>query len=339
MILVTGGTGLVGSHLLYQLSLENESIKAIYRKESNLQTVKKVFSYYSKDFEHLFSKIEWVEADIMDVESLKIAFENISKVFHSAALISFNPKDYQEMRRINIEGTANISNFCIANNVDKLCFVSSIAAVGRSLDGESNNEDNEWNIEESNYGYAITKHGAEMEIWRASLEGVPVVIVNPGVILGAGFWERGSGSVFDKIYNGFKFYTEGVTGYVSVQDVVNSMKLLMNSDIQNERFILVSENLSFKKVFSNIAIALKKEAPSIRTTHFMSSIVWRVEWLRAFLTRKAPLLTKQSAKSILQKRFYSSKKIEDLLNFKFEPISKSIKNISELYLKEKNSNQ
>ncbi|WP_111707190.1 NAD-dependent epimerase/dehydratase family protein [Lutibacter citreus] len=337
MILVTGGTGLVGSHLLYQLSLENKTIKAIYRKESNLLAVKNVFSYYSKDFESLFKKIIWVEADILDTESLKIAFKNVSIVYHCAALISFNPKDYLKLRKINIEGTANISNFCVENNVKKLCYISSIAAVGKAINGQPISEENEWDIEKSNYGYAISKYGAEMEIWRASQEGIPIIIVNPGVILGPGFWENGSGSIFDKIYKGFKFYSEGVTAYVSVKDVVNSMKLLMESEVENEQFILVSENLSFKEVFSNIALALKKKSPSIKTTYFMSSIGWRIEWLKSFLTKKPPLLTKHSSKSIHEKRFYSSKKITDLLNFKFEPISKSITTISAIYLNEKNS--
>lgn len=333
MILVTGGTGLVGAHLLYQLSLENDSIKAIHRKHSNLEAVKDVFSYYSEDFEKLFQKIEWIEADISDVYSLEIAFGNVTQVYHSAALISFYEEDYRAMRKINIEGTANIVNFCIDKKVQKLCFVSSVAAVGKSLNGKPIDESTEWDIEKSNYGYAITKYGAEMEVWRASQEGIPVVIVNPGVILGPGFWTSGSGEIFNKIFKGFKFYTNGITGYVSVNDVVKSMMELMKSDIVNERFILVSENLPFKTVFSKIAESFGKEPPSIYANEFLSGIGWRLEKVKYWITKKRPLLTKQNAETIHSKRFYTSEKIEKALNFEFEPILKTIKEVCILYKK------
>jgi len=167
MILVTGGTGLVGAHLLYYLLLENDKVKAIHRKNSDLQAVKKVFSYYTKDFEAVFQKIEWVEADITDVYLLEKAFENITKVYHAAALVSFNPKDYKTMRKVNIEGTSNIVNLCIDKKVKKLCFVSSIATIDKTIKNNNIDEECEWNTETNNYGYAITKYGAEMEVWRA----------------------------------------------------------------------------------------------------------------------------------------------------------------------------
>ena len=334
MILVTGGTGLVGSHLLYQLSLENDTIRAIYRSNSNLKAVKNVFSYFSKDFENLFNKIEWVEADITDVVALEKAFYNITEVYHAAALVSFDPKDYNKLRKINIEGTANIVNLSIENNIKKLCFVSSIAAVGKSINSKFINENNEWDIEKSNYGYAISKYGAEIEVWRASQEGVPVVIVNPGVILGAGFWNAGSGKIFSKIYKGFNFYTKGITGYVSVNDVVKAMLLLMKSNIKNERFILVAENISYQEIFNKIALKFNKKQPTIKITNYLSEIGWRLEKVKSILTGKPPLLTKHSAKSIHQKRYFSSEKIKTTLNFKFEPISKSISAICKLYLKD-----
>lgn len=334
MILVTGGTGLVGSHLLYQLSLENDTIKAIYRKNSNLQTVKKVFSYFSDDYETLFKKVEWIEADITDVTSLETAFTNITEVYHSAALVSFNPKDYHKMRKINIEGTANIVNFCIAGNVKKLCFVSSIATIEKSENKKITTETNEWNLDKSNYGYAITKYGAEIEVWRASQEGVDVVIVNPGVILGAGFWENGSGVIFSKIFKGMNFYTKGITGFVAVKDVVNAMIGLMESPIKNERFILVAENVSFKQVFSQIALNFNKKPPSIKVSKLMSEIGWRLDKMKSLFTNKPPVLTKQTAKSIHNKYYFSSEKIKKALSFEFEPISTTLKKVCGFYKKE-----
>lgn len=334
MILVTGGTGLVGAHLLYHLSLENDTIKAIHRSTSNLEAVKNIFKFYSEAYENLFQKIEWIEADITDVFALDVAFENVTEVYHAAALISFNEKDYRAMRKINIDGTSNIVNFCIEKNVTKLCFVSSIAAVGKSLSNSLTNEDAEWDIEKSNYGYAISKYGAEMEVWRASQEGVPVVIVNPGVILGPGFWNSGSGQLFKNIHKGFNFYTEGVTGYVAVNDVVKAMLQLMKSTITNERFILVSENKSFRNVFDTIAENFGKKPPTIKVSKLMSAIGWRFERVKSWFTRKRPLLSKQSAESMHTKRFYTSEKIKRALNFEFEPVAETIRTVCNTYNKE-----
>ena len=325
MILVTGGTGLVGSHLLYHLTQKNDTIRAIYRTEEKRNHVKKIFSYYTDDVQLFFSKIEWIQADITDVPSLEIVFKDVSEVFHCAALVSFNPKDYRKMRQVNIDGTANVINFSIENKIRKLCFVSSIAAVGDAVNGKPITEENEWNEADENNEYSITKYGAEMEVWRGSQEGLDVVIVNPGVILGSGFWNEGSGKLFTQINNGFRFYTEGITGFVSVKDVVKAMIQLMESKIKNERFILVSENKSFKDILFAIADGLGKKRPTIKISKIVTSVFWRIDWVLTKLIGKEPLLTKNSAKSSHNKSCYSSKKIEKKLFFQFNPLAKEIK--------------
>ena len=330
MILVTGGTGLVGAHLLYHLIKNDENVRAIYRSKNRIEKVKEVFSFYTDDAS-LFSKIEWFKADITDVPSMIPAFVGIEKVYHCAALISFNPKDYREMRKVNIHGTAIIANLSIDAKVDKICFVGSIASIGSSANGGLITEDCEWNSQESNSDYSITKFGAEMEIWRASQEGVAVVIVNPGVILGSGFWETGSGKLFTQVYNGFKYFTEGITGFVGVKDVVKLMILLMNSTLKNERFILVSENKSFKEIFFSMASSMDKKPPSKKIKPWQTAIFWRVSWVLSTLTGKEPLLSKSSAKSAHSISRYSSEKIEKSLNFQFEKIDNVIKSVSKNY--------
>ena len=333
MILVTGGTGLVGSHLLYHLSLKDDKIRAIYRSEEKLKKVKEVFSVYTSDVISYFSKIEWVKADITDIPSMIPVFKGIKHVYHCAAFISFNPKDYREMRKVNIHGTAIIVNLSIDAKIDKLCFVSSIAAVGESVNGKVIIEENEWNKELDNSGYSITKYGAETEVWRASQEGIDVVIVNPGVILGSGFWNSGSGKMFDQVYNGFKFYTEGVTGFVGVKDVVKAMISLMVSDVKNERFILVSENKSFKDIFFLIADAFGKKRPLKKIKPWLTNLFWRLSSIISFFTRKEPLLTKYSARSAHSISEYSSEKIKDTIDFEFESVEKTIKSVCENYPK------
>lgn len=335
MILVTGGTGLVGSHLLYSLLQNNDQVIAIHRKNSNKERVKDVFSYYTKNVEAFFSKITWIEADVTDICSLEEAFKNITHVYHVSALVSFHTKDRAAMHEINVQGTSNIVNLCISHGIQKLCYVSSIATLGDGVKGQMVTESSEWNIEDDHSDYAITKFHAEMEVRRGSEEGVNMVIVNPGVILGAGFWDKGSGELFTQVDKGLPFYSTGITGYVAVEDVVKAMIKLMNSDIINQRFVLVSENKSFQEVSNSIADALHKKKPSIKTTKLISEIAWRLLVFFSFFTRKPPLLNRKTAQSIHLQTKYSSQKIKDALSFTFTPIQTCIEETAARYIASK----
>ncbi|WP_438989441.1 SDR family oxidoreductase [Polaribacter sp.] len=332
MILVTGGTGLVGAHLLYHLLKNDKKIRAIYRSKDKIESVKKVFSYYTDDVT-LIDKIDWFKADITEVPAMIPAFVGVKKVYHCAAFISFNPKDYIEMRKINIHGTAIIVNLSIDAKIDKLCFVGSIASVGESINDQLITEENEWNKELDNSGYSITKFGAEMEVWRASQEGVEVVIVNPGVILGSGFWQSGSGKLFSQVYNGFKYFTEGITGFVGVKDVVKTMILLTESTIKNQRFILVSENKTYKDVLFAIADGFGKKRPSKKIKPWQTTILWRSSAFVAKISGVQPLLSKYSARSAHSVSKYSSQKIKEALNYQFEKVDTVIKDVCKNYSK------
>lgn len=322
MILVTGGTGLVGSHLLYHLALTSDDIIAIYRTEEKINKVKEVFSFYTDDIISLFSKIRWIKADITDTPSLnEVFYYPFTQVYHCAALVSFNPQEYKKMRITNIEGTANIVNFCIAKKVKKLCYVSSIATIGDAINNNLITEENEWADSKDNSEYAITKFGAEMEVWRGSQEGLDVVMVNPGIILGRGFLEESSGKIFSQIKKGFKFYTDGVMGFVGVKDVVTIMIRLMLSEIKSERFILVTENKSFKDVFFTIADKFNVKRPSIKVGKFVTNLFWRADWFISKLTGKNPILTKSMVKAAHTKERYSSEKIKTYLTFNFEKVN------------------
>lgn len=332
MILVTGATGLVGSHLLLRLIERDEVVRGIYRDQLGIEKTKNVFDLYNK--QDLFEKIEWVEADITDVSTLEDAFKNVAFVYHCAALISFDPKDEQKLRKINIEGTANIVNFCIHYKVKKLCHVSSIAALGDLKENETVfDELTEWNPEKYHSDYAISKYGAEMEIWRGEQEGLQTIIVNPGVILGPGFWKQGSGVIFDSVANGLKFYTNGTSGYVSVIDVVNAMVSLMNSEIHNNRFVLIDNNYSFRHITATIAKHLNVPAPKYHANYWLTELGWRLDYLVSFLLNKEQKLTKTTARIAHDIENYSNQKIMTTLNFNFETIDSYIKKIAEYYSK------
>ena len=336
MILVTGGTGLVGSHLLYKLVTENHLVRATYRREKTLKRVKHVFSYFSENANDIFNKIEWVEANLNDIPQLEKAFKGISHVYHCAAFVSFEPDKCKVLRKINTEGTANIVNLSISYNIKKLCYVSTIAAIGKKSNPEALiDEETVWNPEQDNSVYAITKYGAELEVWRGTQEGLNAVIVNPGIILGGGHWYGGSsGSLFKQIHNGMSYYVNGVTGYVDVWDVVTIMTQLMSSTIVNQRFILISENLSFKDFQLKVAKTLHAQPPKKEAKPWLLGIAWRLDWLNHKLFGKRRNLSKQTAKTALSITKYNNSKVINTLNFKFTSIDKSIKAVSKLFIKD-----
>jgi nucleoside-diphosphate-sugar epimerase len=332
MILVTGGTGLVGSHLLFKLTQKGHRVRAIFRNDKKIEAVRHVFSYYTENVDAYFSKIEWVEGDITDIPKLTEAFKGVTHVYHCAAFISFDPNYYHSLRQINIEGTANVVNLCISNNIEKLCYVSSIAAVGNDPSGALITEESSWNKDEDHSVYAITKYGAEMEVWRACQEGLDVVIVNPGVIIGPGFWRFGSGSFFKRIFKGLKYYTTGTTGYVSVDDVINIMTLLMDGNIKNERYIVIAENLSFQSFFTKIANALNVEAPKKKASPLLLQIAWRMDWLRSKIKGKHRRLVRHSVISIQSITAYDNSKIKSDLNYEFNSVDSAISLTSQHFL-------
>lgn len=334
MILVTGGTGLVGAHLLYDLAQTHNNIRAIYRVNSNLIAVKNVFSYYctQEKAEELFNSIEWIEADITDVPTLDEAFKGVTHVYHSAALVSFVIGHDAALRNTNIQGTANIVNLCIANSIQKLCYVSSIASLGKTNKKKFVDEETNWNPEEYHSDYAISKYGAEIEVWRGTQEGLNAIILNPGVIIGPGFWEMGSGLIFKKIDKGLKYYFPKVTGFVGVWDVVKAMIAVMNSPIKNEQFILVSENKSFKEVLELTAENLDRPKPSKKLKKWMVITGWIIQTFAGIFGYKRRL-NKHSSTSLFEDTYYSNEKLIRELKFRFSSVKEAIEKTAEFYPK------
>jgi nucleoside-diphosphate-sugar epimerase len=323
MILVTGGTGLIGSHLLYHLVNRGGRIRATYRSEESLQKVAKVFGFYSKKSTLLMDQIEWHKADITDVANLESAFVDVEQVYHCAALISFDPKDFPLLEKINVGGTANVVNLCLKYGIKKLCHVSSIAAIGPSPKGQMATEENEWNeVVASVYGLA--KYDSELEVWRGSQEGLTVVIINPGVVIGPGFWRSGSGTFFTYVAKEKKYLLPGGTGFVTVNDVVNAMVGLMSSSIQSERYILVSENWTYATFFERIAANFGVAPPNKLLTKRLLEVFWRLDWFRSTFMGKRRKLSKNMARSLQHQETYSNEKLVKALDFSFEDMNAAI---------------
>ncbi|KZE83105.1 NAD-dependent epimerase [Myroides marinus] len=332
MILVTGGTGLVGAHLLLHLLQSEDAVRAIYRNEESIKKTKAFFALNNQA--KLFLKIEWVKADLIDVPALEVAFKDINYVYHCAALVSFEPKDEKKLRKTNIEGTANIVNLSIAFNIKKLCYVSSIAALGETLAKDKViTETTDWNPELYHGDYAITKYGAEMEVWRGTQEGLDVIIVNPGIIFGRGFGYEGSGAFFQKVKKDFPFYTKGIAGIVGVNDVVNAMCMLMNSEVKNERFALVSDNISYQELINYIADLMGKKHPSIKVSRTSSVLAWKLDNFVSLITRKKRSFTRSLAQASHSKYIYDCSKIKNTISFEFEHYQSFLPLIAEEHLR------
>ena len=323
MIFITGGTGLVGSHILLKLTQKKVKFKALKRENSSLEICKDIFRHYKS--EHLFNSIIWENGDVNDIPSLEHAMKDCDRIIHSAAIVSFHKEDAELLNKINVEGTRNIMNTAISLGIKKVSYISSIATLGgNNKTNEIINEEYYFKIDNKESNYALSKHYAELEVWRASQEGIDVVISNPSLILGPGDWKKGSSQIFNKIYRGLNYYTDGSTGCVDVIDVANCAILLLNSDIKNERFIINGENIKYRDLFNLIADGFGKKRPNIKVTPFIKEIAWRVDYLISIITGRKSLITKESANSAMNKRMYSNEKIIKNIGYRFIPIQESI---------------
>lgn len=329
MNLVTGASGIVGSNVVWQLLLSNKPVVACKRNTSNLNEVKNLFKIYDANFDNWYSKITWIDLDITDVFAIEEALKQhkITTVYHCAGFVSFSNKKYKQLQNVNEFGTRNIVNACLQFPEIKLCHVSSVAAIN-NLDYKAElNETVFWKKSGKESYYAISKYNAEREVWRGIEEGLNAVIVNPGVILCAGFLNQSSTKIFSTCKKGNKFFTEGNAGYISAIDVAKCMIALVEKKISNERFILVEGNYSFKEIFSSIQYAFGKKPPTIKATKFILHLGRIAESLRSFFSNNEAIITKAIINSALNKQTYSNQKIKNALNFNFTPVNQVIREV------------
>jgi nucleoside-diphosphate-sugar epimerase len=321
-ILVTGGTGFLGSYIISELVKKGYAVRAMRRSN-------KIPGWADGA---IMNRVEWVEGDVLDVVSLEDAMEGVDCVIHSAAMVSFAKKDRRDMYQVNVEGTANVVNMALEKNITRLVHISSVAALGRTAHGGQVNEEKKWEESKVNTHYAISKFKAELHVWRGISEGLNAVIVNPSTILGYGDWRSSSCAIFKQVYNGFKWYTPGINGFVDVEDVAHATILLMESGISSERYIVNGDTWSFKKLQDTIASGFGKKGPGRKTTPFLLGLAWRIEKIKALFTGKKPLLTKESARVAQSQTWFSNEKIlKALPGFVFTPLETTIQKACSLY--------
>ena len=316
MVLVTGGTGFLGSYIIQQLVEKGYKVRALRRSTTVPAWIPAA----------IFNSVEWVDGDILDVVSLEDAMEGVDAIIHSAAVVSFAKQDRVNMYQVNVEGTANVVNIALEKNIRRLVYISSVAALGRTANGGHVTEEKKWEESKVNTHYAISKFKAEVQVWRGMSEGLDAVILNPSTILGYGDWHTSSCAIFKQVHEGFSWYTPGINGFVDVEDVARATIALLESDITEQRFIVSGDTWPFKKLQDTIATNFGKKGPVRQTTPFLLAVAWRIEKIKSFFTGKKPLLTKESARvAQSQTWFENDKLLKALPGFTFTPLEETIK--------------
>jgi dihydroflavonol-4-reductase len=325
-IFVTGGTGLLGSHLLYQLSCTEANIRALKRANSNLENVRKVFSYYTDEVEKHFSRIRWIEGNLLEEEFVISATIGVDVIYHAAAFVSYSArkKVRRAMFNMNVYSTQAIIIACKKNNIKKLCYVSSTSTLGSRGQNSYITEDSKLEISKYTTNYALTKLEAETLVFNAIKKGLNAVVLNPSIILGPGDWGRSSSKMILNISKGLRFYPKGIIGFVDVRDVVMIMISLIERDVFGEQFIISSENLSYKEVFTQIANQLQIETRLVSAPDLLLAIKWRIEFVKSLITGKEPLITKETVLFSKQNVFFSNEKIVKKLSYSFKTVSETI---------------
>jgi len=314
-VLVTGGTGLLGSYVLRELLRHSQPIKALYREKMPLLLTPEENA-----------RIQWVKGDVLDPTLLADEMVGVEELYHCAGTVSFNPARRERMFKINVEGTANVVNAAIASGVRKLCHVSSVSALGRKRDKQVVTESAKWTPEANLSNYGESKFLSEMEVWRGQAEGLDTVIVNPTIILGYGDWDTSSAATFKSAWDEFPWYTEGISGFVDAGDVAAVMYKLMKSDISGERFIVSAENMPYRELFTRMAEAFGKKPPHRKVNRLLAGIVWRLEKIKSLSTGKDPLLTRETAETARRSVFFDNSRILNALpGFTFMSIAESVR--------------
>jgi len=314
--LVTGGTGFLGAYIIQELVARGWAVRAIRRGSTQPAFIPVA----------VWEKVEWINGDVLDLMGLEEAMEGVAAIVHAAAKLSFSRGDRREMVHTNIEGTANVVNIALEQNIRRVVHVSSVAALGRTGNGETVNEKKSWAESKWNTRYAVSKFRGEVEVWRGIGEGLPAVIVNPSTILGFGDWNHSSCTLFRSAWQEFPWYTEGVNGFVDVRDVASAIVALLDSDVVGERYILNGDNWSFRRLFETMAAEFGKRPPSREATPLLAGIAWRRESLRSLFSGKPSILTRESARIAQSLTYFDNSKILAALpEFHFTPLERTIK--------------
>ena len=333
MNVITGGTGSVGMHLVREWLANGESVRLIVRPGSDRQRVQSFLKATLPEDPMAFDRIEWAEGDVTDGLSLEDAFEGAHRVVHAAALVSFNRRDAQRMMEVNREGTANVVNAMLAQGVEELVYISSVAALGRKPGEPEVHEETVFEDGPEISDYARSKYRAELEVWRGQEEGLRVSVLNPVIVIGPGDYSRSSAALMTQVAQGLRFYPKGSNGFVAADDVATVAWKLVEGGVWGERFVVCGFHATYRELFNAMADALGMRSPQWPVHRWVAELAWRVARLAEILTRRPAFVTREALRTSARNHRYRTEKIQQKLKFDFTPLLPTVQRTAEDYLR------
>lgn len=321
MIAVTGANGLLGSFIVRKLLQQDEPFVALKRTNSDTSLL-----------DDVTEQVQWRNADVLDTVALEEALRDVTHVIHAAGMVSFNPRAAGALHNVNVIGTRNVVNACLAHEVKKLIHISSVAALGRLKGARQIDEHQKWTESSLNSTYAETKYLAELEVFRAQEEGLDITILNPSVILAPADWTKSSAKLFKYVWDEKPFYVDSHINFVDVRDVADAAYRLLAADFPGERFIINAGAMPLNEFLSRTAVRLNKRSPSIRVNRFFLKMLAFTEAIRARLIGTEPLITRETARIADTEFLYANEKIKNRLQFTFQTIDETLEWCCKYYL-------
>ena len=311
-VLVTGGTGFIGSNLAIALVKRGCCVRILRRPNSDLRAIGN-------------AEVEHVVGDVRDPHSLRRAVQGCDTVFHTAALISHWRKERPLMYETNILGTRNVANACLEAGVERFVYTSSVAAVGYEPDGRPADEHTRFNWHPFDIGYRISKYEAEQEVLRAVKLGLPAVIVNPSVVIGPrDIRFRGGRIILDIYKKRIFYYTDGGINIVYIDDIVRGHLEAAEKGRIGERYILCGENLSYKEIFTTTARIVNGIVPLFKLPTLGVKVVAAAAETGARLMNQRPWVSSELVAGMEIQNRFSCRKAERELSYSITPFKEAV---------------
>ncbi|MBK7439034.1 MAG: NAD-dependent epimerase/dehydratase family protein [Saprospiraceae bacterium] len=313
-IFVTGGTGFVGYYIVRRLLSAGHQITVLARKE-NIK---------ARELQTIDPGVRVVYGDISDFDLLTEICLGQDVIVHAAAIVSFDPSIKKYILQTNVDGTIHLVNAALAASVKKFIYISSISTLSHSIDDHHYKETIPWNPKINHSVYALSKHAAEMEVWRGSAEGLEVGILNPSVVLGRWDSTHHSMQLFEKMKKSIAFYPSGSTGWVDVRDVAESVHLYLEKCLVNEQIIINGHNVSYREVMNKIAKAFGKKSPRYALSKRVASVMGGFYTLFNRWPGNKGWLSSGIINSLYTPHFFDHSKSDKLLGIQYHELDETI---------------
>lgn len=251
-VLLTGGTGFIGSHLARALAARGDELRLLVRRQSSASGLNGI-------------EFERVTGDITDRRAVRRALEGVERVFHVAGSTSMRRQDIHKVFEVNLAGTRILCEEALAAGVERLIHTSSAAAVGTAKPNGRVDETHQYTAARHGIAYANSKHEAEAEVLRAAAQGLNASIVNPTFVLGPDTPSRSSMDLIRRfLLRQIPMYVDGGLNIVDVRDIAAGHLLADAHGLPGERYILGGRNFTLQRLFADLSRISGVAPPPVR---------------------------------------------------------------------------